>query len=496
MTMRLKDILSIVVRLSAGEVLYLSGGYLRDLLLGRDSHDLDFTVARHPRRIATSFADLIGGSYFLMDEEHQVHRVVRGDFKYDFSLMRAKSIQDDLRLRDFTINALAIALDDKLSVSGELDVTKLIDPCRGVGDIKGKKIRVAYRGAFVDDPIRMLRAVRLAGELGFEIEEETLRLIAGHKHLINVRRQPTAEGGLPKGLSGERIRDELEKVLSLNNSYRYIRQLDRLRLLGLIIPEIEPMKGAEQGGYHHLDVWEHSLAVLESLETILANTDAHFGDLGGEVVGHLEQEMSGGRPVSTVLKLAALLHDVAKPETKVINEEGQIKFYGHESSAIPTVLGVAHDLRLSAHERSLLRDIVANHMHVGHLSRDVPPTKRAMLRFFRKAGGAAVPVIVLALADGQAIGGIYTNPDLYGKLLSTVRCLLDFYYTELKAEKPPRYINGNDILNSFPVKEGPIIGRLLEGVEEAAVEGKVKSREDALRLVAEMLQEKKNEKVL
>ena len=494
---KVKEIINLVVDLSGDENVYLAGGHLRDLLLGRDSDDLDFVVSHHPQRIAVSLADRIGGSYFSMDEEHQVHRVVDNTTTYDFSQLRAESIQDDLRLRDFTINALAISVDEIASTGGRLDLERLIDPCRGREDIKEKKIRVVYQRAFIDDPIRMLRALRLGAQLGFEIEAETLGSILEHKHLLmppRPREAASIDGGWEadhnskKGASAERIRDEIGGILSLSKSSPYLRKLDELGLLGLIMPEIEMMKGVEQGGYHHLDVWQHSLLVLERLEAILAQPDSFFGALGSEVIENLAQEISGRRPLATVLKLSALLHDVGKPETKIIKEDGGIKFYGHESEAIPTVSGIADDLRLSAHERFLLKNIVSNHMHVGHLSRDVPPSKRAMLRFFRKTTQAGVAVIVLALADGQSINGFYKDPTLYGKLTSTVRAMLEFYYIELKAEKPQRYINGNDIIDNFPLEQGPIVGRLLESVEEAVVEGIVKSREDAMRLVADMLE--------
>jgi putative nucleotidyltransferase with HDIG domain len=462
---------------------YLVGGCVRDWLLGRSSHDFDFAVAGDAVELARQVADRIGGAFVLLDEERRTGRVVlRGEDNQrlfiDFAQLQGDDIIADLSKRDFTVNAMAV------------DITefRLIDPYNGQQDLQLGLVRAVSERAFQDDPLRTLRAVRVAAQIQASIEQGTEELLRQAVPLIIT-------------VSAERVRDELVKILDLPGAAQNLRYLDELNLLTAIIPELETLKGVEQSAPHYWDVFEHSLETVRRLEEVIAA-------LGGAVLvdkelsliplllspfsdrlsTHMSQFISDDRPRLTVLKLVALLHDLGKPATKSMDDEGKIHFFGHEEEGAEVVETILRRLRFGGSEVKLAKTVVANHMRPSLLAEQEVVTRRAVYRFFRDTGDAGVDTLLFYLADHLATWGPNLRMDRWRRRVDFVASMLaDYYERSQKVIFPPKLINGHDLMEEFGLEEGPQIGQLLEAVREAQVEGEVKTREEALALVRGLL---------
>jgi len=465
---------------------YLVGGCVRDWLLGRSSHDIDFAVAGDAVKLARRVADRVGGAFVLLDQERCTARVVtKGEdgqrLFIDFAQLQGDDIITDLSRRDFTINAIAVAVADAESLS------HVIDPYDGRRDVQLGLVRAVSETAFQDDPLRTLRAVRIAADMEASIEQETEELLRRAVHLL-------------VKVSAERVRDELAKILALPGAAQNLHYLDELGLLTAIIPELETLKGVEQSDPHYLDVFEHSLETVGRLEGVLHALRGYEGEselslislllspFSRQFIAHLSQPISGDRSRLMVLKLAALLHDLGKPATKSVDDEGGIHFYGHEGEGAEAVGAVLRRLRFGGNEVSLARTIVANHVRPCLLADQEVVTRRAVYRFFRDTGEAGVDTLFLYLADHLATWGPDLRMARWRRRVEFVASMLaDYYERRQKVISPPRLINGHDLMEEFDLEEGPHIGELLEAVREAQVEDEVGTKGEALALVKGLL---------
>lgn len=455
---------------------YLVGGYIRDCLLGRTTRDIDFAVRGRGIDLARQVADHFGGAFVLLDQERDTARAVlrhEEDHPYlvDFTGLRGGSLSSDLAARDFTINALALDIQN-LEKGGPL-----IDPFDGLGDLHKRSLRVVSPTVFQDDPLRLLRAARLSAQLDLYIEEATEGLM---------RRDPSSLALV----SPERIRDELALILALPTASRHLRRLDELGLLGVIWPELEELKGVEQPYPHHLDVFHHALKTVEVLEGFLTSGFSFLDRepaLPANLVTHFATETSARRRRDTMLKLAALLHDAGKPKTRS-TDANQVHFHNHEVVGAEIAGSAIRRLRFSRGEVTLIRTIVRNHMRPLLLAKGEKVTKRAVYRFFRDSGDAGVDILVHSLADHLATWGPNLDRSQWEGYLALVNSMLTSYYEEYEtAIAPPKLISGRDLMERFDLEAGPRLGQLLEAVREAQVQGEVVTREEALDFVAGLL---------
>lgn len=462
---------------------YLVGGCVRDWLLGRSSHDVDFAVAGDAVELARQVADRMGGAFVLLDQERGTGRaVISGEdgqrLFIDFARLQGDDVITDLSQRDFTVNAMAVAVADTESI---------IDPYDSQRDLQLGLVRAVSETAFLDDPLRTLRAVRLAAEIEASIEQRTEELLHCAVHLL-------------ANVSAERVRDELAKILALPGAAQNLRYLDELGLLTVIIPELETLKGVKQSEPHYLDVFEHSLETVRRLEEVVGAVEVQEGEselsliplllspFSPQLSDHLFQSTSGDRSRLTLLKLVALLHDLGKPVTKSVDDEGGIHFYGHEGGGAGVVGAVLRRLRFSGSEVALAQTIVANHMRPPLLAREEVVTRRAVYRFFRDTGDAGVDTLLLYLADHLATWGPDLRPARWRRRVEFVASMLTDYYERYQVViSPPKLISGHDLMGEFGLEEGPRIGELLEAVREAQAAGEVKTREEALALVKGLL---------
>jgi len=460
------------------------GGALRDLLLGRPVRDWDFVVDRDAIALARATANRLGAAFFPLDEERDTGRVVAhaadGTRTFlDFASRRGPDWRADLEARDLTVNAIALRLG-----AGDL-----IDFFGGQADLDARLVRAVTERSFRDDPVRTMRAIRLASELNFKIEPQTaMWMRRDAPRLANV--------------SAERVRDELSKLLAQPEAVAGVRQMDELDLLAEVLPEVTALRGVEQTAPHHWPVLEHTLFVLGALERIMnggqdvslpsinapefvwddvRRTLANFSE---QLAAHLARPLGDERPALVALKLAALLHDCAKPQTRTVDEEGRTHFYGHEDVGAPIAAERVRALRFTNVEVERVRVVVANHMRPQQLA-DAKGgvTRRAAYRFFRDAREAGVDALLLALADHIATHGPDVQPERWGRRIKATSELLAEYWARLaESVAPPSLISGHALMSELGLRPGKRVGELLEAIREAQAAGEVSTPEEALAL--------------
>jgi poly(A) polymerase len=463
---------------------YLVGGAVRDAVLGRVTHDLDFATPKG-LKLAKKVADGLPAAFFPLDEAFDTARVVlqnpNGSREIlDFAGYRGDSLEADLRGRDFTINAVAM----------DIHTGAVIDPLGGIADLRAKRIRACSETALSDDPIRILRAVRQAAAFDFSIDPETRKLMKAAVPL------------LPK-ISPERQRDELFKMLEGPKPDASIRALELLGVFPHLLPELPAMKGVEQSAPHVHDVWTHTLAVLRHLEGILGVLSPKYAEDKGnadlmngllalrlgryrqQIGEHLASTLNTDRSARALLFFAALYHDVDKPQTKSIEESGRIRFLGHDEQGAQTAVRRGMALHLSNDELDRLKLIIRHHMRVhAHTSRKEAAqeiSRRAIYRFFRDTGEAGIDLILLALADTRATFDHTLTQEHWAATLDVCRTLLEAWFEKAdEIVKPPSLLNGDDLINELKLKPGPEIGKLLEAIRETQAAGKLSTREEAL----------------
>ena len=405
--------------------LYLVGGFLRDILLNRqkENPDIDFCLKQGAISFGKKLARKLKAGFVVLDRAHGACRLVKKIkdkvYTLDFTDFRGKTLKDDLLHRDFSINSLAIELENSLNPYLH---NLLIDPYGAREDIGSKIIRAVNKQAFIEDPLRILRAFSFSSMLGFKIEKETLRLAKAARRKISA-------------VSYERIRDELFKIFGTPNSYNYFVTMDKLGILKEIIPEIEMMRHVKQGPYHHLDVWQHTLETLRQLE-ILCIELRHKK----EIQDYLDEIISSERRRRSLIKLAALLHDIGKPRA-LFREDGKIKFHGHERIGFEIAEVIIKRLRLSNEELDSLRKMILWHLRPGYLADNDEVTQRATFRYFRDTAQEGVSTLLLSIADQRATKGRLTTKESRVRHEKTVFALIKEYFRKKNEKKLPRLIN-------------------------------------------------------
>jgi putative nucleotidyltransferase with HDIG domain len=446
---------------------HLVGGFLRDRVLSPerpDGRDLDFAVSKGAILLARAFARRIRGAFVLLDNERGCARVAQktpqGLRTYDFSDWRASSLKGDLALRDFTINTFHA--DIKALLGADFSPAVLSGQKKALADIRARTLRMVSARAFTDDPLRLLRAFSLRAQLGFRIEPRTMAAIRKHYRLI-------------RDVSPERVREELFKVLETPRAAETFKALHACGLLWEIVPQMRGMASVAQGGYHHLDVWRHSLLVMSALEGLIRDLD---GD--EDLRSYLDAEIGGGHSRRAILKLACLFHDIGKPDTRREEADGRMSFHGHEHAGARITRIVARQLLLSTRETHVLMDLVALHLRPGYMANFRKPSERMVFRFFRDAGDEAVAVLLLSLADQRSTRGPLTAP---GDIIhhEKVNFPLIARFFRKRKEKPfVRLLNGDDLIARLKLKPGPLFAKILSGVDEAQHLGQVNTFDEAL----------------
>ncbi len=463
---------------------HLVGGALRDRLLGFDTTDFDFVVRGEARVAAERLAGLLGARFLLLDEDWGVARLVwsppgeeQGPLRLDFASMRGQTIQEDLLLRDFTCNALAMPIhpdDNALSRVWE-------DPTGGLKDIRAGRLRAIHPERLREDPLRLLRAFRLACNLELRIEENTFRWIR------------TAREGIHT-VAAERTRDEWFKILACARSFDSILQMDGAGLLTTLFPALEGLKGLRQGGYHHLDAWDHTLEAYRTLEEDSRTGFRRIAPWDAE----LRTWLASGKETLPLLKAAVLFHDIGKPGALSVDAEGEVHFYGHADKGADLSAGAMRRLRTRRRDEERIRKWVRFHMGPVHMMRAMEGgrlTEKAKIRFLRRLGTDAPGMLLLTLADFSATGGPSSTEDRNEAFQRLLDSLFELYFRRDAASiAGKRLVTGKDLIDALGIPPGPAVGRLLRLLEEARVEGKITDRAGAIRLARSLIEETRQQR--
>jgi len=438
-------------------------------------------VADDALLVASEVAKSFGTRVVPLDEVNQVARIVLpqagGHWHLDFATMRG-SIEEDLGSRDFTINALALNLADIRSGWSQV---RVIDPLRGYRDLSSRMVRAASEASFQQDPARLLRAVRLAAMLGFSIDPTTEALIQRDHELVTT-------------VAAERLRDELCYILETPRAYHSFRYLDRLGLLDPIMPELAATKGATQPKEHFWDVFDHSLETVAAVERLLRQESGEKEEelltlvpWSPDIARHFAQQVAAGPTRGSLLKLAGLLHDVGKPGTKTIEQDGRMRFLGHAQLGAAMVVQLMERLRFSNREIKMVQLMIEHHMRPGYLVAQEMPSRRAIYRYFRDTAEVGIDTLFLALADHLATRGPTLDLDEWHWHTETTQYVLSKWFQEQATVVPPKLIDGHTLIDKLGLAPGPQIGELLEAVREAQAAGEISTAEEALNFVTKRL---------
>jgi putative nucleotidyltransferase with HDIG domain len=433
------------------------GGAVRDRLLGRPTDDLDVVVDGPVKDAARALGRAARAAAFPLSDAFGVWRVVARDHAWQVDLLpvNGATIEEDLAARDFTVNAIAEPLDDGDS----------IDPFGGREDLAAGRLRMVSAQAFAADPLRVLRAARLACELHLEPEPDPRVAAAAHAQALG-------------RVAPERVFAELRRIVVARGALRGLHEMDRLGATPVVLPELDALRGVEQSAYHHLDVYQHTLAVLEQAIAIERDPEPAFGPLAGDVAALLAEPLADELKRGGALRFGALLHDAAKPATRGVTAEGRVTFIGHDREGAELARGVLGRLRASERLRSHVAALTRNHLRLGFLVHQQPLDRRTIYGYLVNCDPVAADVTVLSVADRLATRGRKAE-EAIAKHLGLARDVLA-EALRWRAERPRPLVRGDELVAELGIDAGPEVGRLLGELAEAQFAGDVTTRDEAL----------------
>ncbi|HEV2820900.1 MAG TPA: HD domain-containing protein [Solirubrobacteraceae bacterium] len=451
----------------AGEEVHLVGGAVRDRLLGRPLTDLDLVVAAPDAApAARALGRAAGGPAFALSDIWGSWRVLPADrsWQADLTPRRGGSLEGDLALRDFTLNAMA----EPLAGGG------LIDPHGGAQDLAAGRLRMVTERAFTEDALRAVRLARLSCELGLTVDEETLA--AARRHADGLR-----------GVAGERIFAELKRIITAADVLRGLDLLDRAGVVAVVLPELEAMRGVEQTVYHHRDVHGHVLEVLEHVIAIERDPAPVLGEEHVEGVSALlARPLSDELTRGGALRLGALLHDVAKPATQTPLARGGYGFPGHDELGARMTRDILTRLRTGERLRSHVAALARHHLRTGFLVHDRPLDRRALHAYLVACDPVAADVTLLSVADRLATRGRKAG-EAIDRHLALVRELLPDVLRWQEEGPPPSLLRGDEVTRALDRPPGPWLGDALAELAEAHYAGEITTREEALAHVGRVV---------
>jgi poly(A) polymerase len=445
---------------------WIVGGALRDELLGREVTDIDIAVEGDPEQAARELAAELGGPVFQLSETFGAWRVVdrREGRVYDFAPLQGETIEEDLAKRDFSVNAMARPLAAGAAAAASAEgaaAGDLIDPLGGRADLEARTLRVLGPAAYENDPLRPLRLARFAAELGFTPDAETERLTAEAAARV-------AEA------SGERVFAELRRLVLAPGAVDGLDLADRLGLLHAVLPELADLHEVEQSPYHHLDVYGHTVEVFERLIELQR-------DATGELREVLDEPLADELTRGEALRFGALLHDIGKPATHAVREDGRVTFMGHDRLGEQMVRAICRRLRTSERLCRFLEGVTRHHLVLGFLVHERPLDRHAVYRYLERTSPVEVEVTLLSVADRLATRGknaeraIDAHLQLAEELMPAA--------LEWRRSGPPRVpVRGDELAAELGIEHGPELGRLLDQLAEAAYAGEATDRQQAIDL--------------
>jgi putative nucleotidyltransferase with HDIG domain len=437
---------------------WLVGGAVRDAVLGGDVVDVDIAFDGDVEQAARQIAADAGGHPFELSDDFRTWRVVAhdGDWKIDLAALRAGSIELDLRLRDFTVNAIAVPLAGGTP----------IDPTGGLHDLEAGTLRACSDRSFADDPLRVLRAARFASSVGFEPEAETVELA----------RRAAPRAAEP---AGERQFAELAGLLSGPEPLAGLGILDRLGATAVVLPEIAGLRGVGQSANHHLDAHDHTIEVLRRMLEVERDLPAYCGDASDAVSELLAEPLADDLTRKDALRWAALLHDIGKPGTRT-ERDGWISFLGHDSLGAGMVTELCGRLRTSRRFASHLAAMTRDHLVLGFMVRERPLAPRRVWEYLSRTAPQSVDTTLLTVADRlSAQGGGVPEEAITGHLELAEEMLAAAVAWEREGPPEP-LLRGDEIAAEADIEPGPALGEAVSELEAAQYTGEVTDRAGAV----------------
>ena len=472
-----------------GQELFIVGGAVRDILLGVPLHDIDFVMPENPFTLAKRLAKRLDVGFFVLDDERHTARVVYEDqkgrfFPLDFVQYTGANLIDDLLNRDFTLNAMAIPVDD---------LDQVIDPLDGRVDLEKEILRACSPHALLDDPVRVLRGIRLAKQFNFTYApglERDMRIAAAQLSRTSYERQ----------------RDEFFRILSGPDPAEGLRGCRRLGVFESLLPLLVDLEDIPASPPHHLPLIEHTLQTVDHYHRLVTDlTSDQALDAGGDrfkqqaqnqlgkfsdaLSAYFTEEITPGRSKTALAYFGALLHDVGKPLTVKVGEDGLLHFNNHAVVGADLARKMAKRLQLSNAESDWVERMVLNHMHLHSLIADgSPPDRRSIYRFYKKSGETGVAIAVHALADTLATYGSDLGQSLWGTAVSVAESMISGWLEHRETiVSPSPLLDGHDLQRLFGVAPGKHIGRLLCQLVEEQASGNVNTEEEAQDYVRRQL---------
>jgi poly(A) polymerase len=457
-----------------GRRAWLVGGAVRDRLLDRPTQDFDIVLDGEPREAARSLvraagrSSLGGAAAFALSEEYGGWRVVARDgaWQIDFERLRGATLEEDLALRDFTVDAIAEPLGDPGTARAQT-----VDPLGGLSDLTHRRLRAAGPRAFVDDALRILRLVRIAVELDFQPDPST-------------RAQARANAEGLREVAGERVFVELCRILATPRVVPGLELMGEVGAMSVVLPELEAMRDMGQSRYHHLDVYGHTMATLQETVALQNDPAAILQDEHDEaaLTALLAEPLADGLTRGSALRWGALLHDVAKPLTREVRPaDGRVTFLGHDELGARLAGEVLGRLRASGRLRSHVTALVRHHLRLGFLVHEPQPlARRTAFAYLRACEPVGVDVTLLSIADRLATRGDRAQESIAAHLRLARGMLGDALRWHLDGGPPDALWRGDELARELEIPLGPRIGQLLEELAASRYAGEIATREQAL----------------
>ena len=445
---------------------WLVGGAVRDRLLRRPTGDFDIAVAGDVEAAARTLARAARAAVFPLSEAFGGWRVVArgGAWQADLSPLLGETIEHDLAQRDFTINAIAEPL-----AGGEP-----VDPTGGREDLAARRLRMVSPAAFEADPLRVLRLPRFACELALGVEPATIDAAASRA------------SGLEQ-VAAERVFAELKRIVASPDPLAGIELMERVGAVDVVLPELAALAGVEQSAYHHLDVYRHTLAVLAEAVALQRDPVGIFGaEHGAAVAALLAEPLADELTRGDALRFGALLHDIAKPQTHAVSEEGRVSFWHHDAQGAELSREILTRLHASERLRAHVAALTRHHLRLGFLVHDMPLDRRAIYRYLIACEPVEADVTLLSVADRLATRGRKAD-EAIARHLELARQVLAEALARRAAGPQPPLIRGDELATELGIARGPRLGELLARIAEARFAGEVSTREGALALARDAL---------
>ncbi|HEY6522991.1 MAG TPA: HD domain-containing protein [Solirubrobacteraceae bacterium] len=443
---------------------WLVGGSVRDHALGRETADFDVVTAGSVADAAQALGRAAGGFAFELSEAFGAWRIVAHDraWQVDVLPLNGATIEEDLSRRDLTINAIA----------APLGAEGYVDPFGGLDDLSARRLRAVSPAAFECDPLRTLRLARLACELGFQADPATQELAR------------VAAPGLA-GVAPERVFAELRRVVCAPGVLAGLELMDAIGVTDVVLPELAALRGVEQSRFHHLDVADHTRSVLAEVMALTRDPERLAGEDAPALARYLAEPLANDLTRAQALRFGALLHDIAKPQTRAVTPQGRVTFMGHDEAGARLGAEILGRLRASERLREHVAALTRHHLRLGFLVHEMPLSRRVVYDYLRATAPVAVDVTVLSVADRLATRGDNAERAIAAHLQLARQMLAEGLAWIADPPRPP--LRGDDLAQALGIEPGPVVGDLLAELEAASFSGEVATREEAIARARELI---------